>query len=165
MRLLVADSVLKAIALAIIAKVSINMMILIFVNWPEMLDAMSIHSSTIQHRKIIADADESSLNTALWEAMTVLTINSTPVVARRNARGHGANAICPRLQEPPTRKHFRSLALTDVDKFAAALRPNAVVNAVDTKFVRLIVIKVKIIIIQPVSNREDRTVGEYQTYK
>ncbi|KAL6409965.1 hypothetical protein AUP68_06372 [Ilyonectria robusta] len=106
MRLIVVDSVLKAIALAIVAKVSISMMVLIFVNWPEIPDAMSIHSTTIQHRKVITDTDESSLNTAPWEVMAVLTINITPVIARMNARGHGANANCPGLQEPPTHKYF-----------------------------------------------------------
>lgn len=78
-------------------KVLISMMILIIVNWPEILDAISIYSSTIQHRKVIVDADESLLNTALREAITVLMISSTLVVARRNVRGYGANASCPRL--------------------------------------------------------------------
>lgn len=55
--------------------------------------------------------------------------------------------------------------MTDMDKLAAALRPNAVVNAVDMKFVRLIVIKVEVIIIQPFSSHEDRTVLGCQTYK
>lgn len=39
------------------------------------------------------------------------------------------------------------MILIDIDKFAAALRMNAVVNMVDIKCVRLIVIKVKVIII------------------
>ncbi|KAL6406449.1 hypothetical protein AUP68_09243 [Ilyonectria robusta] len=93
------------------AKVSISITVLIFVNWREVHDAMSIHSSTIQHRKVMADATESSWDTALREARMVLTINGTLVVARRNARGHGANAHCPGLQEPPAHKHFPSLDL------------------------------------------------------
>lgn len=36
---------------------------------------------------------------------------------------------------------YRRMALTDIHKLDAALRPNAVVIAVDMKFVRLIVIK------------------------
>ncbi|KAH7118195.1 hypothetical protein B0J13DRAFT_198007 [Dactylonectria estremocensis] len=45
------ERIYQFIELAIMANVSISMMVLIFVNRPEMLDAMSIHSTTIQHRK------------------------------------------------------------------------------------------------------------------